>query len=123
VVGSAALWPGWRGGLRTFFSYRDLGTAEPTGGRLGVNILRAVEAAGSAEGTGWHYHSMGQLVVVLSGAAEVSIGGHGTVVTDRYDSMCVGAGVVHNVYSFTEGYELIEFCLPATYDTVAVTPQ
>jgi quercetin dioxygenase-like cupin family protein len=111
-----------RRGLRSFFSYRDLGTVEPTAGRLGVNILRAVEASASAEGTGWHYHSMGQLVVVLSGTAEVSIGGHGTVVTGAYDSMCVGAGVVHNVYSFSEDYELIEFCVPATYDTVAVQP-
>jgi quercetin dioxygenase-like cupin family protein len=111
-----------RRGLRRFFEYRDLETVEPSGGRVGVTIIRAVEASSFPEGTGWHYHSMGQLVVVLSGTAEVSIGGHGTIVTGQYDSMCVGAGVVHNVYSFTDDYSLIEFCVPAVYDTVAVEP-
>jgi quercetin dioxygenase-like cupin family protein len=111
-----------RRGLRRFFEYRDLETVEPSGGRLGVTVIRAVEASSFPEGTGWHYHSMGQLVVVLSGTAEVSIGGHGTVITGQYDSMCVGAGVVHNVYSFTDDYSLIEFCVPAAYDTVAMEP-
>jgi quercetin dioxygenase-like cupin family protein len=107
-----------RRGLRTFFEYRDLGTVDPTGGRVGANILRATEA--SSGGTGWHFHSMGQLVVVLCGTAEVDVGGQGRVVTGPLDSMCVGAGVVHNVHSFTDYYSLIEFCLPAVYDTVAI---
>lgn len=105
-------------GLRSFFTYRDLATVEPTGGRVGANVLRATQS--QAQGTGWHFHSMGQLVFVLSGVAEVNIGGHGTVVTGPQDSMCVGAGVAHNVHSFSDDYALIEFCIPAEYDTVAV---
>lgn len=71
-------------------------------------------------GTGWHFHSMGELVFVLTGVAEVNVAGHGHIVTGAGDSMCVGAGVAHNVHSFTADYSLIEFCIPSEYDTVAV---
>jgi quercetin dioxygenase-like cupin family protein len=107
-----------RRGLRSFFSYRDLSTDEPTAGRVHASVLRATEA--QQDGTGWHFHSMGQLVFVLSGVAEVNIAGHGTIVTGPQDSMCVGAGVAHNVHSFSRDYQLIEFCIPTEYETVAV---
>lgn len=107
-----------RRGLRSFFEYRDLGTTEPTAGRVHANVLRALEP--QEAGTGWHFHSMGQLVFVLSGVAEVNVAGHGHIVTGAGDSMCVGAGIAHNVHSFTADYSLIEFCIPSEYDTVAV---
>ncbi|MGH2872457.1 MAG: cupin domain-containing protein [Solirubrobacteraceae bacterium] len=107
-----------RRGLRSFFEYRDLGTDEPTAGRVHANVLRALEP--QEAGTGWHFHSMGQLVFVLSGVAEVNVAGHGHIITGAGDSMCVGAGIAHNVHSFTADYSLIEFCIPSEYDTVAV---
>jgi cupin domain len=115
---SVDAWATGVGGPRAFFAYRDLGTAESTRGHLHTHMVRAAKQ--TETGTGWHYHSMGQLFVVLEGGCEIGIDGHGWVTMGPLDAMCIAAGLVHNVRSFEPNYHLIELCVPAVYDTVAV---
>jgi quercetin dioxygenase-like cupin family protein len=115
---SSDAWATGVGGPRSFFAYRDLGTAESTGGHLHTHAVRA--AAQMEGGTGWHYHSMGQLFVVFEGGCEIGVEGQGWVTMGPLDAMCIAAGLVHNVRSFDPSYHLIELCIPAVYETVAV---
>jgi hypothetical protein len=56
----------WDAGLRTFFSYRDLGVAAATGGKVGAHVIRARDA--SAVRGDPHRHTLEfQLVYVLRG--------------------------------------------------------
>ena len=50
-------------GPRSFFKYRDLGTAARTDGRIHLHVVRATGEPG--EGTGWHYHSMAQWFMIV----------------------------------------------------------
>ncbi len=55
-------------GLRDFFSYRDLGIAEATAGKVLAQLVRADHAP--EKGTGWHYHGAEfHIVYMLKGWA------------------------------------------------------
>ena len=55
-------------GLRAFFSYRDLGVAEATHGKVIAQLVRAVNAP--EKGTGWHVHEADfHIVLMLKGWA------------------------------------------------------
>ena len=43
-------------GLRGFFAYRNLGTAEATSGDFGANVIKAIPGE-HAKGD-WHYHKL-----------------------------------------------------------------
>jgi mannose-6-phosphate isomerase-like protein (cupin superfamily) len=109
-------------GPRRFFSYRDLETSEPSEGRIHLHAVRAAEP--QPGGTGWHYHSMAQIFVILAGEGVISVEGQGTISLKPGDAMCVGSGpsMRHNVSWFNPAYRLIELCAPAEYDTMAADP-
>lgn len=102
-------------GPRKYFLYRDLGTSALTGRRIHIHIVRAVESM--AGGTGWHDHTMSQLFMVLRGEAVISVDGHGESRVEAGDAMTIGAGMRHDVSSFSPDYLVLEMCLPAEYDT------
>ncbi len=57
------------GGLRDFFTYRDLGIAKATGGKVIAHLVRANNAP--EEGTGWHIHeAQFHIVYMLKGWAK-----------------------------------------------------
>jgi mannose-6-phosphate isomerase-like protein (cupin superfamily) len=103
-------------GPRKFFSYRDLGVAAATSRRIHIHVVRAVEVGPG--GTGWHFHSMGQLFYVLRGWAELSVEFQPEVKMARDDAMCISSGMRHNVPAFSKDYMVLEMCVPADYDTV-----
>lgn len=109
-------------GPRRFFSYRDLHTREHTEQRLHLHAVRAAQRFDG--GTGWHYHTMAQIFVVLEGEGMMSVEDHGTHVIRAGDAMCISAGarMRHNLSSFSDEYRLIELCAPATYDTISTDP-
>jgi quercetin dioxygenase-like cupin family protein len=108
-------------GPRKFFRYRDLGTAGPSEGRMHIHIVRATEPGA---GTGWHYHSMAQWFLILGGSSVIRVEERPQYVLSEMDSMCIGSGpqMRHNVAPFTGDYAVLEMCVPAEYETVAVAP-
>jgi mannose-6-phosphate isomerase-like protein (cupin superfamily) len=106
-------------GPRAYFLYRDLRTREPTDGRIHLHVVRATEAG---PGTGWHYHSMAQWFLIVSGSSVIRVEDRPRQPLRWGDSMCVGRGsfMRHNVTSFSHDYAVLEMCIPAQYETVAV---
>lgn len=102
-------------GPRRYFAYRDLGVAGATDRRIHIHVVRAVEVPPG--GTGWHVHTMGQLFVVLSGSGVIKVNTPDAIPIHAGDSMCIGAGMKHDVSAFSPDYAVIEMCLPADYDT------
>lgn len=102
-------------GPRRYFAYRDLGVADATNRRMHLHIVRAVEVPPG--GTGWHVHTMGQLFVVLSGSGVIKVNTPQAIPIAAGDSMCIGAGMKHDVTEFSPDYAVIEMCLPADYET------
>ena len=73
-------------------------------------------------GTGWHNHTMSQLFVVLSGWANIAVGGRGERVMRAGDAMCLRAGMRHDVPAYSADYTVLEMCIPADYETAAAAP-
>jgi quercetin dioxygenase-like cupin family protein len=108
-------------GPRKFFEYRDFGTRGLTDDRIHVHIVRATEPGA---GTGWHYHTMAQWFMILRGSSYIRVEDGPLVKLDELDAMCIGDGpdMRHNVAPFTGDYVVLEMCVPAIYETIAVDP-
>lgn len=110
-------------GPRSFMLYRDLGSVDLTDRRIHTHIVK-VNGDAPAGGTGWHYHSMGQIFYVLTGEGAISVNRATPILIASGDAMSIGAGMLHNVSAFSRDYSVIEVCLPADYDTIpAEAPQ
>jgi quercetin dioxygenase-like cupin family protein len=109
-------------GPRSFFKYRDLGTATRTDGRIHLHVVRATGAPG--EGTGWHYHSMAQWFMIVGGTSDIRVETRPRQKLVVGDTMCIGSGprMRHDVAPFSGDYAVLEMCVPAEYQTVAVDP-
>jgi quercetin dioxygenase-like cupin family protein len=106
-------------GPRKFFQYRDLGVREMTDGRIHIHIVKATEPGA---GTGWHYHTMAQWFMVLTGNSFIRVEDGPLIPINPLDAMCIGSGpeMRHNVAPFSGDYSVLEMCIPAEYDTIAV---
>ncbi len=107
-------------GPRNHHVYRDLGTRLPTDSRIHFHV---VKATGPGRNIGWHYHSMAQWFMVLGGTGVFRIEDRPRQRLGWGDSMCVGRGprMRHNVTDYSEDYLVLEMCVPADYDTIAVS--
>jgi quercetin dioxygenase-like cupin family protein len=99
---------------RTFFTYRDPGAEAPTEGRVRIEVLRTVEPGVSA---GWHYHTMGQIAIILKGRALIEVDANGPVELVP-GSACTIGNNPHYLGELTSDYELLEVFMPANYDTI-----
>ena len=106
-------------GPRKFFRYRDLGTRGPSENRIHIHVVRATEPGA---GTGWHYHSMAQWFMIVGGESWIRVEDRPTEHIRVGDSMCIGSGehMRHNVAPFIGDYAVLEMCVPAEYETIAV---
>jgi quercetin dioxygenase-like cupin family protein len=109
-------------GPRSFFKYRDLGTAARTDGRIHIHVVRATGDPG--EGTGWHYHSMAQWFMIVGGTSDIRVEARPRQKLVLGDTMCIGSGpnMRHDVAPFSGDYAVLEMCVPAEYETIAVDP-
>jgi quercetin dioxygenase-like cupin family protein len=107
-------------GPRKFFKYRDLGTRIPTEERIHLHVVRATEPGA---GTGWHYHSMAQWFMIVGGESWIGVEDNPNKHISVGDSMCIGSGEHqrHNVAPFSGDYAVLEMCVPAEYETIAVS--
>lgn len=108
-------------GRRAFFTYRDLGVTEGTGGRMRAQITSAT--AGMSRPTGWHRHSCDmQFVFVLDGWLELEFAGRDTVRLEKGDSVMIPGGTPHNETRTSDSFELLEVSVPARMGTEPCDP-
>lgn len=106
----------WDAGLRTFFSYRDLGVAAATGGKVGAHVIRARDA--SAVRGDPHRHTLEfQLVYVLRGWITFDYAGVGPVRLEAGSSVVQPPGLRHTELAHSADLEMLEITLPAEFPT------
>jgi hypothetical protein len=67
---------------------------------------------------------MAQWFMIVGGESWIRVEDRPTEHITVGDSMCIGSGehMRHNVAPFSGDYAVLEMCVPAEYDTVAVPP-
>jgi quercetin dioxygenase-like cupin family protein len=109
------------GGLRSFFTYRDLGIAAATGGRVQAHVIRAKAPHDGV--SGWHRHSLDfQMYYVMKGWIRFRYEGAGEVLAVAGSCVHQPPGIRHVELGHSEDLELIEITLPAEFATEEVAP-
>lgn len=99
-------------GRRAFFTYRDLGTAEASGGMMKAQVHQTRKGLG--EQTGWHYHTCdGQFIYILKGWVDLEFETGEKLHLEEGHSCYIPGGVVHNETDMSQDYEVLEIHLPA----------
>jgi quercetin dioxygenase-like cupin family protein len=120
-VHTSAKAPKMTHGRRDFFTYRDLGISEGSGGKMRGQLMKAKE--GMTAPTGWHYHTCdSQFVYCLKGWVELEFEDHPTVRMEAGDSMFIPGGWVHNELRTSNDIEILEVSVPGELGTVPVDP-
>ena len=99
-------------GRRAFFTYRDLGVAEASGGVMKAQVHQTKKGLG--EPTGWHYHTCdGQFVYILKGWVDLEFEGGEKLHLEEGHSCYIPGGLIHNETAMSMDYEVLEVHLPA----------
>lgn len=103
-------------GLRDFFSYRDLGIADATHGKVIAQLVKANLAP--EKGTGWHRHEAEfHIVLMLKGWARFMYGDKETLVSAG-DCVHQAPGIVHYLFDYSEDMEYLEVVGPADFKSI-----
>ena len=117
--GTGAVRGGFKGGLRAFFEYRDLGVNSATKGGYGANVIRAVPGR-HAEPT-WHVHDLNfQMIYILQGWVTFEYEGEGEVTFRSGSAALQPPGMRHREIRHSDDLELIEITSPAEFETQIV---
>jgi len=102
--------------LRPFFEYRPLGLKELTGGKVGVQVIRA--RPGHPADARHHTHSLDfQLIYVLKGWAIFEYEGHGEHKLVAGSTVYQPPGIRHREVDHSEDFEVLEITMPADFET------
>ncbi len=105
-------------GLRDFFTYRDLGIADATKGRVIAQLVRAQNEP--EKGTGWHMHQAEfHIVYMLKGWARFMYEDRETLVAAG-DCVHQAPGIRHYLFDYSEDMEYLEVVGPADFGSVEV---
>ena len=108
-------------GLRSFFSYRDLGIREASSGRIGAHVIRAVP--GTESPAQWHTHALDfQMVYVLRGWVKFEYEGVGPVTLRKGSCVHQPPGIRHREVAHSADLEMLEIVSPARFATKAAKP-
>ena len=103
-------------GLRDFFTYRDLGIADATAGKVIAQMVRANKAP--EKGTGWHRHeAQFHIVIMTKGWAKFMYEDKETLVSAG-DCVHQRPGIVHYLFDYSPDMEYIEIVGPADFKTI-----
>ncbi len=103
-------------GLRDFFTYRDLGIADATAGKVLAQLVRANNAP--EKGTGWHRHEAEfHIVIMLKGWARFMYEDKNTLV-NAGDCVHQRPGIVHYLFDYSKDMEYLEIVGPADFKTI-----
>ena len=109
-------------GLRDYFSYRDLGVATASNGRVGAQITRANHQL-TREGELHHHVLTHQINLVLNGNAIMKFEGIGEVELTTGTSFYMPPNIKHTFVSCSENFRTMEICTPADFDTIEDNPK
>ena len=105
-------------GRRDFFTFRDLGAKDASGGRMRAQLTKA--KTGMTQPTGWHYHLCDdQFVYVLNGWVELEFETGEMLRCEKGDSVYIPGGLKHNELRTSDDFEIIEVSTPGEIGTVA----
>src|SRR5438552_19063967 len=109
------------GGRRDFFTYRDLGAKDASGGQMRAQLTKA--KTGMTEPTGWHYHVCeNQFVYVLTGWVELEFEGSDMLRLGPGDTVYIPGGLNHNELRTSDDPEVLEISTPGEVGTVPCDP-
>jgi quercetin dioxygenase-like cupin family protein len=104
------------GGLRDFFTYRDLGIGQATGGRVVAQLVKANQAP--ERGTGWHLHeAQFHIVYMLKGWARFMYEEQETLV-EAGDCVHQAPGIRHYLFDYSPDMEYLEVVGPAAFTSI-----
>ena len=105
-----------RGGLRSYFAYRDLGINDATEGKVLAHVIRADQPC---EGPmGYHSHALNfQMVYMLKGWARVYLEDIGEIRVVEGDLWYQTPGVKHELLEYSDDWEVLEVTMPADFAT------
>ena len=110
-------------GRRPEITYRDLGVADASNGRMRAEVMHIGASGSPAQPTGWHYHECEiQFLYMLKGWVDLEFGDRGIVRLSEGESMMIPGGMVHQELRASEPMELLEVSVPARLGTVNCAP-
>jgi len=105
-------------GRRDFFTYRDLGAKDASGGAMRAQLTKA--KTGLTEPTGWHHHVCeSQFVYVLNGWVELEFETGEMLRCEAGDSVFIPGGLKHNELRTSDDFEILEVSTPGEIGTVS----
>jgi len=108
-------------GRRDFFTYRDLGLKDASGGQMRGQVMKAI--TGMTEPTGWHYHTCdGQFVYAMKGWVELEFETGEMIRLEPGDSLFIPGGLRHNEIRTSDDIEILEISFPGELGTVPCEP-
>ena len=109
----------FRGGLRRYAKYRDLGMADATSGMVQAHVIRFVPPCRPEEVSKLHYHDVDfQMVYVLKGWIKTEFDGEGAIVMQTGSAWIQPPRIEHKVLDYSDDCEVLEIILPADFKTV-----
>ena len=109
----------FKGGLRRYAKYRDLGISQATKGMVQAHVIRFVPPCRPEEVSKRHYHDVDfQMVYVLKGWIKTELEGQGAIVMKAGSCWIQPPRIEHVVLDYSDDCEVLEVILPADFKTV-----
>ena len=109
----------FKGGLRNYAKYRDLGISQATNGMVQAHVIRFVPPCRPEEVSKRHYHDVDfQMVYVLKGWLKTDLDGQGEITMRAGSCWIQPPRIEHVVLDYSDDCEVLEVILPADFETV-----
>ena len=109
----------FKGGLRTYAEYRDLGISQATGGLAQAHVIRFVPPFRPEEVSKRHLHDVEfQMIYVLKGWIRSEFEGQGAHTMHAGACWIQPPRIEHKVLGYSDDCEVLEIILPAEFETV-----
>jgi mannose-6-phosphate isomerase-like protein (cupin superfamily) len=109
----------FKGGLRRYAKYRDLGMDKATQGMVQAHVVRFVPPCRPEEVSKRHYHDVDfQMVYVLKGWIKTEFDGQGEITMRAGSCWIQPPRIEHLVRDYSDDCEVLEIVLPADFETV-----
>jgi mannose-6-phosphate isomerase-like protein (cupin superfamily) len=109
----------FKGGLRNYATYRDLGISDATEGMVRAHVIRFIPPCRPEEVSKRHYHDVDfQLVYVLKGWIKTELDGQGEITMQAGSCWIQPPRIEHVVLDYSDDCEVLEVILPADFETV-----
>lgn len=104
------------GGLRPYFSYRDVGIKAATEGRVLAHVIRANQSCPGPGG--YHSHDLEfQMNYLIRGWARVELETIGEIRVEAGDVWYQPPNVKHELVEYSDDFEVLEITMPAEFET------